>query len=100
MRVGNVDLTNDEIKVDAPIRIVDSKACLGYMIDSLVEFTGQNIGESIEIVFADDQTKRVNNPSEALLAFHIEGVNLKAPVLVLVDENEIYDSAAVEIKIN
>ena len=39
VRIGDVDLSNDEIQVVSPIRIVDNKACVGYMVDSLVEFT-------------------------------------------------------------
>ena len=100
VRIGDITLSNDEIEVEAPIRVVDGQACVGYMIDSLVEFTGQSIGDSVEVVFADGQTLSVNDPSQALLTFHIEGVNLEAPVLVLVEENEISDSAVAEIRVN
>ena len=100
VRIGDVDLSKDEINVTSPIRVVDEKACVGYMIDALAEFAGQSIGDSVEIVFADGQTLMVDDPSQALLAFHIEGVNLQAPVLVLIDKNTISESAVVEIKVD
>ena len=100
VQVGDATLSKGEIKVESPIRIVDNNACVGYMIDSLVEFTGQSIGDSVEVVFADGETVSVNNPSQAMLAFHIEGVNLEALALVLIEENMIFDSAVVEIRID